>query len=345
MDVFAQLIGTGPGGVQLLAEVVIDISGDGTCADFTVTNKSQNGLIDQFLFNLNSDFDSTIAGELDAMNVNPMSWTFEDSSGPPPNGFDFNSGGCGRYQYRIMTNVNADRLAFNESLTFTLCSTDPAKTFDVNTFLNAPNARIGNTTLPFQLAVSYQAIQPGDQSACIAGNFSTESPPPPPPVPDECPIAHPQVCCQVAVEFKSQLVPPALIVEDGETFQNLMVEIPEMPVIEAVCPEKVIVCGKIRKTLQYIGILEDGTPEVRMLTDERPFQCIIDTEDANEGEEDLFRVVGAAVLCEGTPRGQNIGTRPGQSPCDEPVDVFWKVLEKDIIKVCIRKIPPPISNS
>lgn len=44
-----------------------------------------------------------------------------------------------------------------------------------------------------------------------------------------------------------------------------------------------------------------------------------DWEDANEG--DTFVVVGADVLCEGTPRFQNRGTRAGQQ-------VEWRVVEE-----------------
>ena len=99
--------------------------------------------------------------------------------------------------------------------------------------------------------------------------------------------------------------------------------------------KKVIICGKLTKVITYTAVNEDGNQVPKMLTDERPFQCIIDRDDANEGDE--FDIVGFDVLCEGTPRPQNMGTRPGPTPGSEPVDVFWKVFEKDIIKICIRK--------
>ena len=150
-----------------------------------------------------------------------------------------------------------------------------------------------------------------------------------------CPIANPQTCCQIVVEFKTQLVPPALDLGDN-TIRNLNVEVVG-PVIESVCPEKVIICGKVRKTFEYTAVSEDGTQTTKTITDERPFQCVIDRDDANGG--DKFEVVGSAVLCEGTPQVQNSATRPGPNDDQEhPVKVFWKVLEKDIIKVCIRKV-------
>jgi len=150
----------------------------------------------------------------------------------------------------------------------------------------------------------------------------------------KCPKANPQTCCQITVEFVTQLVPPAL--DKGKnTIKNVNTEVIG-PVIEEVCPEKVIICGKVKKSFEYTKVLEDGTQEKAIITDERPFQCVIDRKDANEGDE--FKIVGFAVLCEGTPSVQNRGTRPGPgNDRGKPVDVFWKVLEKDIIKVCIRK--------
>ncbi len=148
----------------------------------------------------------------------------------------------------------------------------------------------------------------------------------------KCPIPNPQTCCQVVVKFKTQLVPPALATE------NVMTEVffTQRPVIEDVCPEKVIVCGTVAKRITYTAVDEHGNQcPMTVICDERPFQCIIDREDANE--DDSFVVCGFAILCEGTPRLQNRGTRPGLTPTDPRVDVFWKLLEKDIVKVCIRR--------
>lgn len=152
----------------------------------------------------------------------------------------------------------------------------------------------------------------------------------------ECPVANPQTCCQEVIEFKTQLVPPVI---DNSDFMGLssQFEIVGTPVIESVCPEKVIVCGKVRKTYTYMAAFDDGCFGEQQLVDERPFQCVIDRDDANEG--DTFAVVGAAVLCEGVPVLQNFGTKTILVDGGETVvDVAWKVSEKDIIKVCIRKV-------
>ena len=145
----------------------------------------------------------------------------------------------------------------------------------------------------------------------------------------ECPIPNPQTCCQVVVEFKTQLVPPAL----ANSFST-KVFFSQSPVIEDVCPEKVIICGKLTKEITYTAVAANGDQSTNVLTDERPFQCFIDRDDANEGDD--FEVVGFAVLCEGAPRLQNSGTRPGLEG-SSTVEVFWRVTEKDIVKVCIRK--------
>ncbi|WLV25331.1 hypothetical protein QR721_03630 [Aciduricibacillus chroicocephali] len=108
----------------------------------------------------------------------------------------------------------------------------------------------------------------------------------------------------------------------------------QAPVIEDVCPEKVIVCGKLTKEIVYTAVLEDGTLKQNTLIDEQAFQCVIDREDANEGDE--FEVVGYDVLCEGKPKLINRGKRPAPGGSGT-VDVFWRLVEKDIIKVCIRK--------
>ncbi|MGE6367089.1 hypothetical protein ACQKD9_25955 [Bacillus paramycoides] len=139
-----------------------------------------------------------------------------------------------------------------------------------------------------------------------------------------CPLINPTTCCQVVVERTTQLVPPALA--NTVTF-TLTVEAD----IENVIPEKVVVCGVVHKTLTYTAVLENGTlvPGFQVF-DDIPFQCVIDREDANEG--DLFEVTGAAILGQVSAQEQNFGFIDG-------LRVAFKFKEKEIIKVCIRRIP------
>ncbi|QUI21001.1 multicopper oxidase domain-containing protein [Vallitalea pronyensis] len=141
-----------------------------------------------------------------------------------------------------------------------------------------------------------------------------------------CPIveSNPQTCCQVVVEGNTQLVPPALnsapVCQSKTVFAD----------IEKVCPEKVFISGFLRKTLCYTAVLDCGTKKEHILTDDLPFHCVIDREDANEN--DSFMVTGSTVLCEVYGKTQNFGIHPVTND-----QVAYKFVEKDIVKVCIRK--------
>jgi hypothetical protein len=140
-----------------------------------------------------------------------------------------------------------------------------------------------------------------------------------------CPRFNPTTCCEVLVERETQLIPPALANTVGFT-KTLEAS------IEHVSPEKVTICGVIHKTLTYTAVLENGTlvPGFQIL-DDIPFQCFIDREDANEG--DLFDVAGVAIVSEVSSQEQNFGFKAGFS-------VAFKFKEKEIVKVCIRKVVP-----
>ncbi|WP_330665139.1 multicopper oxidase family protein [Tepidibacter sp.] len=136
--------------------------------------------------------------------------------------------------------------------------------------------------------------------------------------------ANPQSCCQVIVEGSTQLVPPALrdlpIVHKNSVYAE----------IEKVCPESVVISGFIRRTISYIAALDNGIEEEKEIVDDVPFECMIDREDANEGDE--FRIVGSTILCEVFAHTQNFGTHP---ITHEPL--AYNFVEKDIVKICIRK--------
>lgn len=141
-----------------------------------------------------------------------------------------------------------------------------------------------------------------------------------------CPIsaANPQSCCEVMVEGRTQLVPPAL---EGEpiTHQNTV-----NAKIEKVCPEKVVISGFVRRTIKYTAVTDNDLELENEIVDDIPFQCTIDREDANEGDD--FRITGATVLCEVFAHTENFGTHPLTDQA-----LAYKFVEKDIVKVCIRK--------
>ena len=141
-----------------------------------------------------------------------------------------------------------------------------------------------------------------------------------------CPIveSNPQSCCQVIVEGNTQLVPPAL--NSAPIYQSNTV----FAEIEKVCAEKVVISGFLRKTMTYTAVLDNGAREENIITDDIPFQCIIDREDANEN--DTFMITGSTVLCEVSAHTQNFGMHPVTGE-----QLAFKFVGKDIIKICIRK--------
>ena len=141
-----------------------------------------------------------------------------------------------------------------------------------------------------------------------------------------CPVieSNPQSCCQVVVEGSTQLVPPALNSAPISQSNTVYAE------IEKVCAEKVMISGFLRKTITYTAVLDSGAKEENIITDDLPFQCIIDREDANEN--DSFMITGSTVLCEVFANTQNLGMHPITHE-----QIAFRFVEKDIVKVCIRK--------
>lgn len=138
------------------------------------------------------------------------------------------------------------------------------------------------------------------------------------------PVANPQTCCQVMVDGETQLVPPAL--NDAPIMHRDMVNAR----IEKVCPEAVVISGFIRRTITYTAVNDSGLEFENEIVDDIPFQCVIDRDDANE--DDIFTITGKTVLCEVFAKTQNFGTHPRT---DKPL--AYKYVEKDIVKICIRK--------
>lgn len=138
-----------------------------------------------------------------------------------------------------------------------------------------------------------------------------------------CPVFNPTTCSEILLDHETQLIPPAL--ENTVVFTKTI-----DASIDHVCAEKVVICGVINKTLTYTAVLENGTlvPDFSVI-DEIPFEAVIDREDANEG--DLFEITGMAIICEVSAQELNFGFKAGRR-------VAFKFREKEIVKVCVRKI-------
>lgn len=138
------------------------------------------------------------------------------------------------------------------------------------------------------------------------------------------PVANPQSCCQVIVGGGTELVPPAL--NDAPIIYKNTVHAK----IEKVCPEKVIIRGFVRRTITYTAISESGAENKNKIIDDIPFQCVIDREDANEGDD--FQISGTAILCEVFAQTQKFEINQIVNKL-----LAYQFVEKDIVKVCIRK--------
>lgn len=147
-----------------------------------------------------------------------------------------------------------------------------------------------------------------------------------------CPEPNPRTCCQLMLDHKTQLVPPALIDCTHDVRAIRIVE----AAVEKVCPEKVVICGVIHKKITYTPVDSCGRPSTCTIDifDDFPFQCFIDRDDATLGAN--FRILGAEVMCVVFDRAQNFGKHP-ENPA---LTVAWKFVEKDIIKVCIERQEP-----
>lgn len=141
-----------------------------------------------------------------------------------------------------------------------------------------------------------------------------------------CPVSNPQTCCQVMLEKKITLYPPAL---SGTIKVSKNIEV----LIEKVCPEKVIISGKLSRKIEYKTLNENWYEIEKIINDDIPIQCFIDRDDANQDDE--FTIIGAEILCNVFKQENNLyklNDYYGNSIC-----LVYEFAEKDIVKICIRK--------
>ena len=147
-----------------------------------------------------------------------------------------------------------------------------------------------------------------------------------------CINPNPRTCCQVMIDHKTQLVPPALI--DRNHYVDAIRSVDA--VIEKVLPEKVIICGVIHKKITYTPVdsfwkISEKTIDIY---DDISFQCFIDRDDATLGVN--FKVVGVEILGTVFEKAQNFQKHPSNSN----ITIAWKFVEKDVVKVCIERDEP-----
>lgn len=135
---------------------------------------------------------------------------------------------------------------------------------------------------------------------------------------------NPQTCCQIMVEKSTQLIPPALVTYPVVNENKLFAK------IESVCGGQIVISGFIRRTISYTGITEYGIKEKSTVVDDASFQCMIERDDANEG--DSFRITGKDISCKVFAQTQNY-----ENDCETKLKAAGEYVEKDIVKICVRK--------
>lgn len=217
----------------------------------------------------------------------------------------------------------------NQTLSFTLINKKPNSHFTENQFSNKTQEQ------DYQVGVTF--IDKTENDVTLEGQFilmptitTTPPPPIPAPAPTSIPTANPQSFSQIMVEGKTQLVGPSLYDPNEPSLYPITHSSEVVTWIEKAGPNNVIIGGFVRKVIQYKTLDHDGNITQRETTNDIPFHCMIDRDDANEG--DLFEVTGSAVISEVYAHPVNFGKDP---KFKKPV--AWQFMDKLVVKICIRK--------
>lgn len=134
-----------------------------------------------------------------------------------------------------------------------------------------------------------------------------------------------QHCCNVMVEHKTHLTPPAFC--HSKILSKINIDIK----VEKVCAGAVIISGIIHKSLCYKALLENGTIDssYKKCID-IPFNCFINTDEANEDDE--YEVTGHDLLCtyvNNTDLNNDCNNNQKKRCCMH--------IEKTLIKICVMR--------
>jgi hypothetical protein len=327
MPIFSQLIGVGPNSEILTCAIKVELSQDGKKATLSFKNTSpyitgySEPVIEEVFLNLH--LDSKLLSN-DIKMENSEKWDFchldiKDGKIDDENNF----------RYKISSKQEKWGTHPDQILSFSLYSEDQNFSFDQDMFLY--NSSDENQSDRYSIGVNYKnLLNKKKEKKLICGHFIKRplvvtTPPPPP-----SKIPNPQTCCQILIKGETQLVGPALY-NPKDPCQYPITHTKKIHTwIEAVCPEKVVITGFIKKKIEYKVLDKSGNVVSDFTEDEIPFHCMMDRPDANEG--DSFEITGAAILCDIMAQPANFGLHP-----EFGKPVAWKFVEKEIIKVCIRK--------
>jgi hypothetical protein len=132
------------------------------------------------------------------------------------------------------------------------------------------------------------------------------------------------LCCFHIIEHSTQLVPRAVKGTSTVT-KELSAE------IIRVCDGVVVICGIIKKTIQYVAIMDGDIVPDHSVVDEVPFTCFIDRDDIKESN--TYEISNLEFLCELSGEEANFATdkKTGKK-------VAFRFAEKEVIKICIEKV-------
>ncbi|WP_236687141.1 hypothetical protein [Ornithinibacillus californiensis] len=126
------------------------------------------------------------------------------------------------------------------------------------------------------------------------------------------------------IDHSTQLVPPAVKGSTSVT-KDITAE------IVSICNGVVVICGVLRKTITYDAVKDGNMIFDHVLYDEVAFTCIIDREDIET--TDSFVICDLDIVCEVSGEEANFSTDK-----DTGKKVAFRFAEKEVIKVCIKKI-------
>lgn len=142
-----------------------------------------------------------------------------------------------------------------------------------------------------------------------------------------CPEANPQLSCQVVLQHGTQLVPPAVMTSVPVVTRKLDVR------IEKVIAEKVLICGVLHKKITYKSVDDCGNPLTNVVRcDDVPFNCFIDIPCENCCSPNAVYDINAAIEDVVFARAACFGKHHKTGEL-----VAWKFVEKEVIKVTIKK--------
>ena len=321
---YTQLLGINQHGQILTSNMKIDLSGDEKQAHVSLKNTSLiskdnvEPIINKFYLCIFNQDEEDLEVDFQEKGLWNIDYTDQD-----PN--------LETKKTKIIFSAANDYIGLlpNQTLSFTLINKKPNSHFNEYQFSNKTKEQ------DYQVGVTF--IDKTENNIMLEGQFilmpmitTTRPPHIPEPAPAPIPTPNPQSCSQIIIEGKTQLVGPSLYDPNEPSLYPITHSNEIVTWIEKASPNYVMIGGFVRKVIQYKTLDHDGNITQKETINDIPFHCMIDRDDANEG--DLFEVTGSAVLSEVYAHPINFGKDP---KFKKPV--AWQFMDKLVVKICIRK--------